>query len=120
MDGESILACIIMCMSTFGCGIAFFCIGLWAKRRKDPMHFYSGTTVDPKTISDIPAYNAANAKLWQWYAVPYLLSGICAILAFFDQRFMNVSLALMLLGFFPGILFLVTGYHKILKTYKIG
>lgn len=52
-------------------GILFSGIGAYAWRRKDPMWFWSGTTVNPDTVSDIPAYNRANAIMWMIYALPY-------------------------------------------------
>ena len=65
MSGEEILGAIVMFFCGFGCGGLFYWIGTWASQRKDPMHFWTGSTVDPKTISDIPAYNQANAQMWK-------------------------------------------------------
>ena len=80
MDRERIAGIIIMTFVSILCGVMFYGIGIWAMKRKNPMHFYSGTSIDPGTISDIPAYNAENAKLWKQYSVPYFLSGILAIM----------------------------------------
>ena len=46
-----------------GCALLFVGIGLYSFRLKKPMWFWSGTTVDPESISDIPAYNRANGKM---------------------------------------------------------
>ena len=35
------------------------------------MWFWSGTTVKPENISDIPAYNHANAIMWWVYSLLY-------------------------------------------------
>lgn len=52
-------------------GILFCGIGAYAWRRKAPMWFWSGTTIDPDTVSDIPSYNRANAIMWMIYSLPY-------------------------------------------------
>lgn len=35
------------------CVLIFMGMGVWALIRKTPMHFWSGTTVKPETITDI-------------------------------------------------------------------
>lgn len=113
MNGEEIFGLIIMvgccwlCAATF-CGIAF-----WAAKRKDPMHFYSGTKVDPRTISDIPAYNRENARLWGIYSIFFWLAGI---VSFFH---MLAALGILMLACVPGIFFLVRQYNRIHQKYKV-
>ena len=34
-------------------GLVFIAVGIWAFCRKIPMHFWSGTTVSPETITDV-------------------------------------------------------------------
>ena len=113
MDGEAIFGMIIMSMCSFGCAAAFFGIGAYAAKRKDPMHFWTGSAVDPKSISDIPAYNRANGKLWKWYSVPYWLSGILALFGL-----SVISAILLFLAATVGCCLLVAGYNQILKRYK--
>ena len=113
MDGEAIFGMIIMSMCSFGCAGTFFGIGAFAVKRKDPVHFWTGSSVDPKTISDIPAYNRANAKLWKRYSVPYWLSGMFALFGL-----PVVSGILLFLACTIGIWWLVSSYNRILKRYK--
>ena len=113
MDGEAIFGMIIMTMCSFGCGAAFLGIGVYASKRKDPMHFWAGSAVDPKSISDIPAYNRANGKLWKLYSIPYWLSGILALLGC-----SALSAILLFLACSVGIWWLVSSYNRILKRYK--
>lgn len=119
MDGEAIIGSIIMILCGFVCGFAFFGIGIWAKKSQKPMHFYSGTTVDPRTISDISAYNTENSVMWKIYSVPYFLSGFCGIGGLFDGRFSYGAFSLLLLAGTVGIGWLVWRYHRILEAYKI-
>ena len=49
-------------------------IGVYAWRRKKPMWFWSGTKVRESEISDVPAYNRANAIMWICYSAVFWLS----------------------------------------------
>ena len=119
MDGERIFGIILMTFINLLCAGIFYGIGLWAKNRKDPMHFYSGTTVDPRTISDIPAYNRENEKLWKTYSVPFFLCAVCAFGSIWIKVLMTVSIAVLVLACTVGGGWLVWKYSKILSTYKI-
>jgi len=60
------------------CVLLFAGIGIWALKRKTPMHFWAGTTVNPETITDIKKYNQANAIMWFCYCIPLIFSMIVA------------------------------------------
>ena len=113
MSGEDIFALIIMVGCCWLCAAIFCGIAFWALKRKDPMHFYSGTTVDPKTISDIPAYNREVARMWCIYSMFFWISGI---VAFFH---MMAAVIIMSLACVPGIFLLVWCYQRIHKKYKV-
>lgn len=119
MEGPQILSAIVMIFSGFGLGGLFHWMGVWASNRKDPMHFWSGSTVDPKTISNIPAYNQANASMWKCYAVPYWLTGICGILCFWKIWFSVAAGIFITLACTVGIWWLIYTYRKIEKQYKV-
>ena len=118
MTGEEIFGVIIMSGVSFLCGGIFFGLGIWATRNKKPMHFWSGSTVDPKMVTDIPAYNRANGIMWKIYSVPYWFSGLCALLQIWMQFFIYVSVLMLLIGV-AGIGWLITHYNKICKEYLI-
>ena len=119
MDGERIFGIILMTFVNLLCAGIFYGIGFWAQKRNDPMHFYTGTTVDPKTISDIPAYNRENAKMWKVFSVPFWLCAGCALGSIWFDVLMIVSIVLLALGCTVGIGWLICKYQKILKKYKI-
>ena len=119
MDGERIFGIILMTFVNLMCAGIFYGIGVWAQKRKDPAHFYTGTTVDPKTISDIPAYNHENARLWKQYSIPFWLCAACALGSIWSEMLMTVSIVLLALACTVGIGWLIYRYHRILKTYKI-
>ena len=119
MDGERIFGLIIMCAVCFGCAALFTGIGIWARRRKDPMHFYAGTSIDPATITDISSYNRENAKLWMAYALPFGISGILELLSIFYSPLSFASLILLVGASTLGIGWLVWQYKKICNKYIV-
>ena len=119
MDGEKIFLVILMTFINLLCAGTFCAIGIWARNRKDPMHFYSGTTVDPRTISDIPAYNRECANLWKTYSVPFFFCAACAFASIWVAALMTVSIIVLVLASTLGIGWLVWKYSRILSTYKI-
>ena len=114
MDGEKILGIIVMVFCCFLCGGTFLGIGIWAKKSKKPMHFYSGTTVDSKTVSDIPAYNLENSKMWKVYSIPFWVS---CIVSFFH---IGAAAIIMSVACFPGFLWLIFRYKQICKKYLVS
>ena len=117
MDGEIIVGAIIMCVVCCGCGALFFGLGVWANRLEKPMHFWSGSTIDPKTVIDIPEYNRKNAVMWKWYSLPYWLAGIFGLLSWKHEWWMYVSVALLLIACVPGFVVLVGCYKRIEKEH---
>ena len=119
MNAGKILGAIVMALCGFGCGALFFGIGVWATKRKDPMHFYSGTTVDPKTISNVPAYNRANGKMWKQFSVPFWMCGVLAIGSLWADWCAVGYTILIFLGSIAGGVWLVLRYNKIRKKYAV-
>ena len=120
MDGESILGSIVLILCGFGCGGLFSAIGSWAKARKDPMPFWTGSVIDPKTISDIPAYNKEVSHLWKRYAVPYWMTGWCGFAGFVRYRIAAwTGILLVGLASTVGIIWLIWAYKRIEKQYKV-
>ena len=120
MDGEVVLGSIVLILCGFGCGGLFAWIASWAERRKDPAHFWTGSVVDSKTITDIPAYNKANARMWRRYAVPYWLTGWCGVISFVCYD-LAVPAGCLLVGLAStvGIIWLIWAYKRIEKQYKV-
>ena len=113
MDGERILGIIVMVFCSLMCGGIFSGLAVWAKKSKKPVHFYSGTTVDPKTVSDIPAYNLENSRMWMLYSVPFWA---CGIISFFSTA---VAAIIMTVASLPGGIWLIFRYKRISKKYII-
>ncbi len=91
---------------------AFFTgLGIYARRRKKPMWFYSGSEVKPWQIRDIPAYNRANGRMWLLFS---LIFWAAALLSLFDTPAAGILLAVGCLAGIPG---LVIAYRRIYRNY---
>lgn len=107
----------IMLVCTWGCAALFWFIGRHAQRTEKPAHFWAGTEIDPSQISDIAAYNHANARMWKWYSVPYWISGIVSCFGFLGNAYIIAGAAILFLACFPGLYFLIRRYRKIERAY---
>lgn len=103
---------IIMFAICLLCSLIFGLIALWAFKRKDPMHFWSGTTVRPEEIRDIPSYNRANGLMWTIYTLSMFIT---AILSLFNIK---ISAALLVIITLPGVGILILVYNRIYNKYK--
>ncbi len=92
--------------------LLFTGIGMYARRRKKPMWFWSGSTVHEYEIRDIPAYNRANGIMWLCYSSVFWIS---TVLGFFKVAAAGIFLSIGCLG---GLPFLIIAYQKIYKKYK--
>ena len=117
MDNPNIAAIVIWLLAVLGCGILFFGIGIWAERSEKPVHFWSGTKVDPRKVKDIPAYNHANARMWKFYSLPYMVSGALGGFSFWGEWLMSAGVAILLSACFPGVIFLIRRYRQIEKEF---
>ena len=95
------------------CGAAFLGFALFARRCQKPVWFWSGSTVDPAAIADVPAYNRANSRMWAAYSLPFWA---CGLLGLWQPFAAGIILAAACIG---GIPVLVLVYRKILKKYKV-
>ena len=115
MGGKEIAGIVIMVVSCWGCAALLFGIGVWADHRKAPMNFWAGTEIDPRTVSDIPAYNHENAVMWKVYSIPYWIAGA---LSLFQAHWCSIAALIMItLACFPGLLVLIYHYRKIENKY---
>ncbi|MBQ1376770.1 MAG: hypothetical protein IIY77_02265 [Lachnospiraceae bacterium] len=92
--------------------LLFTGIGIYAWRRKEPMWFWSGSSVKESEISDIPAYNRANGIMWLGFA---LVMWISMILGAVSMKAGGIILAA---GCLIGVPALPIVYGKIYRRYK--
>lgn len=88
-------------------------LGFYAWRREKPMWFWSGTTVDPKSISDVRAYNHANAIMWWVYSLIFWTS----VLVYSHNPFLSELIITfgVTIGFIP----LYLAYFLIRRKYRV-
>jgi hypothetical protein len=94
------------------CSLIFGAIALWAFKRRDPMHFWSGSTVRPEEITDIPSYNRANGFMWGIYAAFMALPGILSLFS------IAVGAVLLVIVCVPGMVVLIIAYNRIYNKYR--
>jgi len=102
----------IMALCYWFCAAIFLGISLYAAKTKNPMHFWSGSTVEKREIANISAYNRANALMWLIYGLLWLLGGMAA---FFSIVLSAVSMFMVAV---PGIPVLIWNYKRIYNQYK--
>lgn len=94
------------------CSMLFFFIAHWARTRKEPMHFWAGSSISPHSIRDIPAYNRAHARMWDGVGLFFLL---CGGFAFLSSAWAGLILGFGTLLGLPVLIFL---NNRIYKKYK--
>ncbi len=89
-------------------------IGIRGFIAKKPVNFWAGVEVNEEEISDVKAYNKANAYLWIIFSLPIWAS--CILTPFIPW----LGITLSILSCSAGIAFLIIGYKKIYAKYKAG
>ncbi len=103
---------IIFAATCWLCSLIFGVIALWAFKSKDPMHFWSGSTVRPEEIADIPSYNRANGLMWAIYTVCMFVTGILSLFS------IKIGAILLVIICVPGIVVLIVAYNRIYNKYR--
>ena len=119
MDSEAIVGIVIMLVCCWGSGALFLGIGICARKRRIPVHFWAGMKIDPSSISDISDYNRENGRMWMKYSIPYWISGALSILGAWKMWISVLSVVIMVLACTLGIVWLITTYKRIEKTYIV-
>ena len=109
MENEGLLF-VAICMA---CAVLFLIMGLLARKKPEPVQFWSGWEVTEKNIRDIPAYNRAYGRIWIVYALAWFLAGLTPFIT-------SAPISVILIGIvcFGGIPSIILTYRKIYKKYK--
>ena len=118
MSGEEIFGLMIMLGCCFGCGAMIYGIGIWAEKSKKPFGFWTYKEVKPESISDIPAYNRENGKMWKIYSIPYFLAALCGIGGIWCPWLNALAVSLVILACTLGIGWLIWYYKRIFRKYS--
>ena len=92
--------------------LLFTGLGVYAWKRKKPMWFWSGSTVEESEISDISAYNKANGIMW------IVFSAILWISTIFGSLNMKIGGITLIVGCILGVPALPIVYGRIYRKYK--
>ncbi|MGI6358684.1 MAG: hypothetical protein ACOX2K_08350 [Bacillota bacterium] len=107
-------AALVLSVTCWLCALVFISMGQFALKRRSPMHFWAGTTVQADEISDVRAYNRANAVMWFTYGALFALAGVCS--ALFDGTVGGIMVGILSL---PGLFVLVFVYSRIYRKYRV-
>ena len=94
------------------CSFSFGAIAIWAFKSKGPIHFWSGSTVSPEEITNIPAYNRANGLMWLIYTICMVVASILSLFSIL------IGVILLVIICVPGTIALVIAYNRIYKKYR--
>jgi len=103
---------IIFAIITWLMAMILGAIAIWAFKRKEPMHFWSGSTVRPEEITDIPAYNRANGLMWAIYTACMFLAGVLSLFS------IAAGVVLLIILCVPGTVLLIQIYNRIYEKYR--
>ncbi len=104
---------IIWYVCVLGAAALFWGIGVYARKKKTPMAFWTGTEVKESEITDIALYNKENSRMWKVYSLWYWVSGVLFMWS------AVAALVVMVIGGTVGIGLLVWSYKKIEKKYRV-
>ena len=91
---------------------AFFTgLGVFAWKREKPMWFWSGSTVRPEEITDIPAYNRANGWMWITFSAVFWIAAVLSLLR------ISAAGTVLVAGCILGIPVLILTYNRIYNRY---
>ena len=96
------------------CAVVFIGMGMYAVKKKTPMHFFSGTTIKSEEISDVNAYNKANGIMWIVYGSTFILAAIFAV--FFGGMGGAIVVGL---SSTVGLIALLLTYQRIYIKYRV-
>ena len=103
----------LLLLLTLAAALLFTAIGVFAWRREKPMWFWADGAPDPATLTDIPAYNRANGKMWLTYSLIFWLSApVCLV----NETVGGLLMAILALAALP---LLAVAYKKIYRKYHI-
>ena len=117
MDNQTIVGMIVMGLCTFGCGFLFWGIAKFGKNSTKPMNFWAGEFIDPKTVSDIAAYNLECATMWRRYSAWYFLSGVLSCFNLLHEGFLYAAVVVLIFAGTVGIWLLIREYRRIEEGY---
>ena len=117
MSNGELAAILVGAICGFGSGVLFYGIGAFGAGQKKPMNFWAGQTLVPESVTDIPAYNHACARLWKRFSIPCWMFGILSLLFPVGNWTAIVGLVILILWGTVGLWWLIRCYKRIEKQY---
>ena len=102
---------VILFLSCLLCGGMMTGMGLYTRRKKEPMGLNTGEVVPKDSISDVPAFNRAVGWMWIILGMVFIVAAVFAVWT------VGAATVLMCAGVVIGIPGIVLGYKRIRKKY---
>ena len=93
--------------------VLLVCVAIHDVQRVSPAQFWPWVKIKSEQLTDVKAYNQENCTMWMACAFIFLFNGVIGI---FNRELSAVLMAMLL---FPGSLFLIQRYHRILRRYIV-
>lgn len=116
-SGQLVVSMIVGGICGFGGGVVFYGIGAWGTRQSKPISFWSGQTIDPRSVTDVPAYNRASGKMWKLFSIPCWVFGLLALMLPLGNWTAIAGVVTLGLWGTVGIWWLIKSYKRIEKQY---
>ena len=117
MSNGELTGILVGAVCGFGGGLLFYGIGSLGAGQKKPMNFWAGKTISPESVTDIPAYNHACARLWKRFSIPCWMFGILSLLFPVGNWTAIVGLVILILWGTVGLWWLIRSYRGIERQY---
>lgn len=118
-SGQLVAGMIVGGVCYFCTGGLFYGIGVWGARQSKPMNFWAGQTIDPGSVTDIPAYNRACSRMWKLFSIPCWICGVLALMLPLGNWTAVAGLVILALWGTVGLWWLIRSYKTIERQYII-
>lgn len=116
-SGQLAVSMIVAGICGFGSAGLFYGIGRRGAKQSQPMNFWTGQTIDPESVTDIPAYNRACSRMWKLFSIPCWICGVLALMLPLGNWTAVAGVVILALWGTVGIWWLIKSYKRIEKQY---
>lgn len=96
---------------SWGLAFLFLCTAIFDVKRETPAQFWPWVKIKAESLSNVRAYNQENCSMWMACTFIFFVNGIIGV---FNRQ---LSAVLLLMFIFPGCIFLIQRYNRILRKY---
>ena len=102
---------IILIFCCFLCAVPFICLGIFGRKSKDPLSFWSGDNSLKSKVADVSNYNNEMGRMYLVYGCLWLFAALVGI---FNEI---IAVLIIIIGCTLGIWLMYKKYKQILGKY---